>query len=99
MESQGKEKSPYPRLQAVLPQLSSIGPNQENRAVYDTRAEAEEHIEQARQEEGKFLRLKPCCPSSLPSAPTKKIARSMTPVQRPGNTSTKLDRKKERSFT
>lgn len=59
MESQGKEKSPYPRLQAVLPQLSSIGPNQESRPVYDTRAEAREHIDQARQEEGKILHLNP----------------------------------------
>ncbi|MFB6263601.1 MAG: hypothetical protein ABEL76_08265 [Bradymonadaceae bacterium] len=59
MKSQGKEQSPYPRLQAVLPQLSSIGPNSDDRPIYDSRTEAEEHIRQARREEGKTLYLNP----------------------------------------
>jgi len=59
MKSQGKEQSPHPQLQALLPQLASIGPNQDSRPVFDTRAEAEQHIQKARQEEGKTLHLNP----------------------------------------
>lgn len=59
MESQGKDKSPHPQLQAILPQLSSIGPSQDSRPVFDSRAEAEQHIQQVRQEEGKTLYLNP----------------------------------------
>lgn len=57
--SKGKAKSPYPRLQALLPQLASIGPNSEDRPIFDTRAEAEEYLEQARAEEGDELYLNP----------------------------------------
>lgn len=57
--SKGKAKSPYPRLQALLPQLASIGPNSEDRPIFDTRTEAEEYLEQARQEEGEDVHLNP----------------------------------------
>ena len=59
MESKRKAKSPYPRLQALLPQLASIGPNSEDRPVFDTRAEAEEFIADKRQEEGQEVYLNP----------------------------------------
>ena len=59
METKGKAKSPYPRLQALLPQLSSIGPNNEDRPIFDTRTEAEEYVASARQEEGKDVHLNP----------------------------------------
>lgn len=59
MESTRKAKSPYPRLQALLPQLASIGPNSEDRPVFDTRAEAEEFIDETRQEEGREVHLNP----------------------------------------
>lgn len=59
METKGKAKSPYPRLQALLPQLASIGPNNEERPIFDTRAEAEEFIDEARHEEGRELSLNP----------------------------------------
>ena len=59
MESKGIEKSPYPRLQALLPQLASIGPNSDERPIFDTRAEAEEFIQQKRAEEGETHHLNP----------------------------------------
>ena len=59
MESKGKAKSPYPRFQALLPQLASIGPDSEERPIFDTRAEAEEFIENARNEDGQSLHLNP----------------------------------------
>lgn len=61
MESQKgkKDQSPYPRLQAVLPQLASIGPSEDSRPVFDTRGEAEDYLQQARQEEGSTLYLNP----------------------------------------
>ncbi len=57
---QGKEQSPYPRLQALLPQLASIGPgNDDDRPVFDSRAEAEEYVEQAQKDEPHELHLNP----------------------------------------
>ena len=58
METKGKAKSPYPRLQALLPQLSSIGPNNEDRPIFDTRAEAEEYVANAR-DDGEDVHLNP----------------------------------------
>jgi hypothetical protein len=59
METKGTAKSPYPRLQALLPQLASIGPSNDERPIFDTRAEAEEFIQQKRAEEGESHHLNP----------------------------------------
>jgi len=57
--SKGKAKSPYPRLQALLPQLASIGPDGDDRPIFDTRGEAEEYLEKARTEDGEDVYLNP----------------------------------------
>jgi len=58
-DSQAKEQSPHPRLQALLPQLASIGPDSDNRPVFDERAEAEKYVQKQRTQEGEDIYLNP----------------------------------------
>jgi hypothetical protein len=56
---QAKEQSPHPKLQALLPQLASIGPDSDNRPVFDDKSEARQYVRKQRTQEGEDIYLNP----------------------------------------